>query len=319
MQDIESTNKRRRDIDHEFVFRRVHDDAEATDPDMGALIPLIIPTLPGHEDDVFHDTLPVHVSNDVAGRPNLPEGEEAQKRSLPPVQPRRFFFSKQNILSGSHTGSGKRKRDDLAVFVEKVQPRPKDASSSGFQPYYASQNSTVSRIGQEEDANMSDSPPPHKKPSTSARIRTPRSQIKEPDLGLEQALQQYAAEEHEKHTRGALGLAHLQPELARRKDGLISTKSSEGEIEDQMDDSEDGEYVYDTYMRHEAAKLSSTMDTYRAAGKGIGYLVINKEDEPFWEAYADDEASSDNEWDSEQDDENGTIWKSLQGLEQIQC
>lgn len=72
-----------------------------------------------------------------------------------------------------------------------------------------------------------------------------------------------------------------------------------------INNDDDADYVYDTYIRHEAIKGSSTMDTMKSPVGAFGYLIISAEDEDFWNAFGEDESESEQDWDSEQDDENG--------------
>jgi hypothetical protein len=67
-----------------------------------------------------------------------------------------------------------------------------------------------------------------------------------------------------------------------------------------MDDAEvEGDYVYDTYIRHPVSP-NTTIETTAS----IGHLVISEEDEELWQTYIDDDAD-DKEFDTDEEDSNG--------------
>ena len=71
---------------------------------------------------------------------------------------------------------------------------------------------------------------------------------------------------------------------------------------DMMDlDSDEGDFVYDTYVRQPDTAVS--LDEMNG---NIGILVITEEDQEVWESYIEDE-DSDKDWNSEEEDENGTV------------
>jgi len=65
--------------------------------------------------------------------------------------------------------------------------------------------------------------------------------------------------------------------------------------------SDDDEYVYDVYVRDEAASKAISADLTDAASQSIGFLVITEEDEALWETYLEDE---DGKFDTDDEDEN---------------
>ncbi|KAL5358391.1 hypothetical protein BJX96DRAFT_173394 [Aspergillus floccosus] len=89
---------------------------------------------------------------------------------------------------------------------------------------------------------------------------------------------------------------------------------------EQDDESDDGEYVYDTYVRrplgdgpwltnplvdlengHEAWLRQHGVDTAR---QDIGVIVITQEDEEYWEHFVVDDEDDEDRWDSEDGDSN---------------
>lgn len=69
-------------------------------------------------------------------------------------------------------------------------------------------------------------------------------------------------------------------------------------------ESDDDDYVYDTYVRTRDPVMLPTMDKDDSANDQIGYLVITEQDQPFWETYFEDE-ETDKEFDTDDEDENG--------------
>lgn len=76
------------------------------------------------------------------------------------------------------------------------------------------------------------------------------------------------------------------------------------DVEMDVDESDDDDYVYDTYVRTRDPVMLPTMDKEDSARVQIGYLVITEQDQPFWETYFEDDGS-DKEFDTDDEDENG--------------
>ena len=85
------------------------------------------------------------------------------------------------------------------------------------------------------------------------------------------------------------------------------------ETKAEHDVEDDRDYVYDTYVRQVApsGKVVPTSSTEHSealdSGETAGILVINKEDQEVWESYGVDD-DSDKDWNSEEEDENGTLY-----------
>ncbi|EAU33302.1 predicted protein [Aspergillus terreus NIH2624] len=82
------------------------------------------------------------------------------------------------------------------------------------------------------------------------------------------------------------------------------------------DESDDGEYVYDTYVRRPLgdggpwlANPLVDLETGRgidATRQDIGVIVITQEDEEYWEHFVVDDEDDEDRWDSEDGDSNGS-------------
>lgn len=75
------------------------------------------------------------------------------------------------------------------------------------------------------------------------------------------------------------------------------------------------DFVYDTYLRTTHAVIGSQLDSamdidnpeLMEVGK-VGILIISEQDEAVWETFAEeDDDESDKDWNSEEEDENGTF------------
>jgi len=148
---------------------------------------------------------------------------------------------------------------------------------------------------------------PRKRPGGSAAI--PRARVDsmghKPDqktTDLHEALQRYATDATSEEIHNRTKLADTDYEIPVAGVGLHRN--------DDMD------YVYDTYIRYSGGpRASSSMDTMAAAAEGsVGFLVLTQEDQELWHIYQEDDAESEPDWDSEQDDENGTRSKSTQRM-----
>lgn len=77
---------------------------------------------------------------------------------------------------------------------------------------------------------------------------------------------------------------------------------------DEMDIDNEADYVYDTYVRH----LVAADTEMEVVGEGaIGHLIIPDEDQDLWEAYIDDEDGSEKEFDTDEEDSNGSFYPTI--------
>lgn len=309
MLDLESANKRR--PDPRYVFRRLVDESDTQLPDQDPLIPRILPTLPGHEDDVLHKTQNEEAPSNAACTTPPPAEEGRHNDTNGPIEPRRFCLSQSRNFNRPPERPLKRK---LAVFVETRQPR--DALNGAVQSNgeATNQGNDATEMKEDEIMELSAGQPPRKKPTLAARLRKEEKlpgyvEKQGPIDQLGDTLQAYAAEQYE-DDREHPSFKNPVPET------LVPPQQEDPDAhindEDEMDIFEEEGYIEDIYIRHPNANLSSSIDTCAMSKNGVGYLVINKEDEPFWEACgAEDDWESDQDWDSEQDDENGRPGRPL--------
>lgn len=77
---------------------------------------------------------------------------------------------------------------------------------------------------------------------------------------------------------------------------------------DEMEIDNEGDYVYDTYVRH----LVAADTELEVVGEGaVGHLIISEEDEDLWDAYIEDEDGSEKEFDTDSEDSNGSFSLSI--------
>jgi Transcription factor Iwr1 len=77
---------------------------------------------------------------------------------------------------------------------------------------------------------------------------------------------------------------------------------------DEMEVDNEGDYVYDTYVRH----LVAADTEMEVVGEGaVGHLIIPEEDQDLWEAYIEDEDGSEKEFDTDEEDSNGSFYRLI--------
>ncbi|KAI9773637.1 MAG: hypothetical protein M1840_006911 [Geoglossum simile] len=94
-------------------------------------------------------------------------------------------------------------------------------------------------------------------------------------------------------------------EAAEAAAAVTANNTNDADVTMQSSDSDSDDedvYVYDTYVR-EPRSLAPELDSNNDGAK-IGVLVIKLEDRAEWEAFADDDDESDNDFSSDQEDEN---------------
>ena len=94
----------------------------------------------------------------------------------------------------------------------------------------------------------------------------------------------------------------------------VGTSSEDESMTDLAENENDHNYIYDTYVRSIAqppglSVLSSGRDPgplQATDDSKIGILIIAEEDQEEWETFAEVDQDSDKDWNSEEEDENGT-------------
>lgn len=94
-------------------------------------------------------------------------------------------------------------------------------------------------------------------------------------------------------------------DLRKPQSASVDTHNGGG---DEMEIDNEGDYVYDTYVRH----LVAADTELEVVGEGaIGHLIIPEEDQDLWETYIEDEDSSEKEFDTDEEDSNGSFYLSI--------
>lgn len=162
--------------------------------------------------------------------------------------------------------------------------------------------------------------PPLRRPGSTARLKPHGSNEsidshnsvaitpnEPPPSNILAEMERFAAEVESSDAQPMLPNGHIKlkykpksPPL-RYKDRHPDTVTIEVDTEMMDVDSDDGDFVYDTYVREPDTAVS--IDEMNG---NIGILVITEEDQEVWESYIDED-DSDKDWNSEEEDENGTI------------
>lgn len=200
----------------------------------------------------------------------------------PTPAPRVYRLSR---MSGAPVKNNRKDADRrLAVFVEEPKCRKRTFS-------HATDRIASNDLGTQDPPDTEMTTP--RKRSTARIVKRalpdrPRTS-EEPSAELQEAMQRAAVE--------------MEAERLHHLEGTLSQQEVEVDS-----DAMDVDVVFDTFERVEYTAVvgSTTMDTTAASKNSgrIGYLMIEEEDKPLWETYADNEDESDQDWDSEQDDEN---------------
>ena len=234
-----------------------------------------------------------------------------------------------------------RRKKDLAVFAEKPDLVRK-AKSSGDNLRHSSGEPRNVYNGANKDGSQLEQP--RKKPNATAAERKWRTEtwanpprpntvtghstrtaenINEPSnqwdyesAQLAEQLQEVALEEiHASEQQGkglsGSGQPKIKPKPPKPRQCRTETLDVDSTGNDLMTDAivldNDGDYVLDTYVRSSTQPIGPHYDPLQdIAYSNVGILIIeDQEEEAFWEAFAEDR-QSDPEWNSEEEDENGS-------------
>lgn len=291
VQDEQHASKRH--VGDQYFFRRVVEDGEAF---AGPRIPEVKTAGPS----------PSQMRNGSSNEEGAVQSPSLD-RSLQSRALRRFLLSKGDMPV---TATGKRRRggrvdnETVAVLVEDSNNGQADRLTRSKKVHTALD--AVDSMNDQTD-NIRAASPRRRRPGGSAaipRAKTDDSKVQIQDhktTELHEALQRYARDASSEET-------HRRTKLADADQDLSVTDVA-------MHANDDMDYVYDTYIRYGGSRASSSMDTMAAAAEGsVGLLVLTQEDQELWHTYQEDDAESEADWDSEQDDENGTRSRSIQRI-----
>jgi hypothetical protein len=179
------------------------------------------------------------------------------------------------------------------------------------------------RVGQ-EDAPQSvldtpvSTPNTLKRPGASSRLKKPtaealfQSPANPPPDRLADALHRFALEEEAREQ------ARVKPKVTsipkkpvqryreRHPEQFSTPAQTTHKTEEDVDMmSDDDDYVYDTYVRTKDPVIPANLESEDPSNVQVGYIVISEEDQPLWETYFEDEAETDKEFETDDEDENG--------------
>jgi hypothetical protein len=214
--------------------------------------------------------------------------------------PRQFYLSQPIAPATFPSTTHRRKRKaEIALFVEK-RTRPKVSLTAG-EP-----------IG--EPTGITDAPDAHLPREEQGKER----KLKRPSGRINLAIRSNGASHEEKRSEAPLEpppelVEEMeawveQTELAERSVAQPTFKTnpiepvirSSDEDLDMNDADGEGDYVYDTYIRHPVSP-NATLDPAAL----VGHLVISEEDQELWQTYIDDDADE-NEFETDDEDSNGS-------------
>ena len=193
---------------------------------------------------------------------------------------------------------------DIPTFVEATPKRRRVGQEDALQSIQDTPVSTPSTL---------------KRPGASSRLKKPtaealfQSPANPPPDRLADALHRFALEEEareEARTKPkvtSLPKKPVQRYRDRHPDQFVAQPQPSQHKPDEDVDmmSDDDDYVYDTYVRTKDPVVPASLESDDPSNIQIGYIVISEEDQPLWETYFEEEAESDKEFETDDEDENG--------------
>lgn len=271
--------------------------------------------------------------------------------SKPKPQPRQFHLSRRtfSVLPAGSESKGRihkrrQHRNDLPVFVEKPglarsarKTLPKVLEASGDTAYtkdsgYHNAGSThgprIALGARESEVKRSRADVTRSTPSLAKKANENLREYSQNSIMLAWQLQELATKESLRSTPELRGSPpqlrpkiKLKPPRPRLKEIEIKSVDSGGDqvMDDVIDIESEEDFVYDTYVRSCGQVVSKPKDMTEPmiceAGNiennRIGILVIEDADQEIWETFAEEE-ESDKEWNSDEEDENGTFGHAVQ-------
>lgn len=271
--------------------------------------PTLLATKPGEEDRPIRNLRTPQRATSIAQAGN----NDSKPENAPQTIPRRFHLTQP--LSGS-TVSRKRKLD-VATFTE--APNIKRIASHAGLPIQSAQDTEMT------DDTISKSPPRKRPGASEAEKKWRAEQVGKQKQGQSNAppkavdtssetvekLERLAhdvvkAELQENAKSQAFTSTRFKPKVPaqRYKDrGIQQAKSHGDDTVMVLDDPDDQDFVYDTYVRHYDPSIVGSVDGPSTAS--IGLLVIGQEERELWETYLTDDGGDDKEFETDEEDENG--------------
>ncbi|KAJ9639529.1 hypothetical protein H2199_006564 [Coniosporium tulheliwenetii] len=281
-----------------YIFRRQDAPQRTTSHQVNNGVPVIRTTLPGQE-----SVLDRQLRTPAA---TTPEFSSASAH-------RRFHLSGSAPIDSPRISANGATKREGPVFTEKRRPAiPTSKTLNHQQP--------VRRNLDREERDIDMTASPLRRPGSTTRLK-PRGSKESidshnsvaitpnepPPSQLLAEMERFAAEVESSDVQSTLAngqhsLSKLKykpkaPPL-RYKDRHPDTVMIEMDTEMMDVDSDEGDFVYDTYVREPDTAVS--IDEMNG---NIGILVITEEDQEVWESYIDDD-DSDKDWNSEEEDEN---------------
>ncbi|QDS74684.1 hypothetical protein FKW77_000269 [Venturia effusa] len=211
--------------------------------------------------------------------------------------PRRFHLSRPATPSFASPANKRARKVDVATFIERravIGQRREASDADQTDGARISQQGRVTEVAAAERKL--------KRPKAKSRLPIIGPGSSEDVQGQDTATEKDAeilgrmvawAEEAEKSGSSDSRVGSQQPQVS-------SNETNEGEGYE-MDIDNEGDYVYDTYVRH----LVAADTELEVVGEGaVGHLIIPEEDQDLWEAYIDEEDGSEKEFDTDEEDSN---------------
>lgn len=146
------------------------------------------------------------------------------------------------------------------------------------------------------------------------KLKRPNARSRVPLIGSrssEEVRGQDTASEKDAELLSKMAAWAEQAERSESSDGKVDSQKPQTASVDANDDGgeemeidNEGDYVYDTYVRH----LVAADTELEVVGEGaVGHLIISEDDQDLWDAYIEDEDGSEKEFDTDSEDSNGSF------------
>lgn len=231
------------------------------------------------------------------------KGDSSQEREIKKPTPRlpNATSQQQRARREFQLQLNKRKRsaghEDIATFVERKKTKQQTSE-------------IIEEATPQEEAQPTT---PFKRPGKGSTIKksTPTRINVESEADRKQ-IEALAAYMHEAALDEIKNHASPKPVATPKLSGARSREihrqraATNGSMRSRSDmelDDEDG-YVYDTYVLAPSTDIGAVQVDELGQLDNVGYLVITDDDRSLWETYLEEEAASDQDWNSDEDDEN---------------
>ncbi|TID14664.1 hypothetical protein E2P81_ATG08619 [Venturia nashicola] len=211
--------------------------------------------------------------------------------------PRRFHLSRPATPSFASPANRRARKADVATFIERRGAIGQRQGASDADQVDGARILHQGRVTEVAAAER--------------KLKRPKAKSRTPIIGSrsnEDVRGQNAASEKDSELLSKMAAWAEEAERSESSDNKVDSRKPKATSVDgndgggdEMEIDNEGDYVYDTYVRH----LVAADTELEVVGEGaVGHLVISEEDQELWDAYVEDEDGSEKEFDTDSEDSN---------------